>query len=667
MWKKLTSDSFILNMVSGSEIPIENECLENVEISVRRNPVSKEESPMIDHEIERLIRMKVIEKSKSEAGEIISPIFSVPKPDGSVRIILNLKEFNEFVEYEHFKMENAVTAIQMMRRGCFMASIDLRSAYHSVPIKKEHRKYLKFIWRGQLFQYTCFPNGLSNCPRYFTKLMKPVYAFLRSQGHISTAYIDDSYLQAQTYNSCVKNIQDTLKLLESLGFVIHFGKSVMTPCHEITYLGFVFNSLNMTVRLTKEKAEKIINLCIELKKKNKTGQCSIRELAQVIGACVASFLAVLWGRLHYRQMEHAKTEALKRNQFNFEAQFKLTKEAEKEIDWWIDNVKNAYYPIELERSKPEIEIRTDASTSGGWGAVCGDLETGGRWNDNEKDLNINALELLAVEYGLKSFKSQVAGKHVKILTDNTCTVTYVKNMGGSKSMLCNSIANRIWCWCEEENVWLTIAHIPGKINVDADRKSRVFNDFTEWMLNHEIFLKIKEKLGTPEIDLFASRLNYQLKPFIAWSPDPEAFAIDAFTITWDMFAYAFPPFCLIQRVLAKLEEDQGDIILIAPVWTTAAWFPQVLQLLVAEPVLLPRGRGVLKLTHSEMLHPLHKTLQLMAVSISGQQLKQRAFTEKLATSSVHPGDYQHRNNTMGTLKNGSYFVRNGKLIHCVLL
>ena len=534
MWKKLTSDSFILNMVSGSEIPIENACTESLEQSVRKNPISKDEFPMIDQEIERLIKMKVIEKSNYEAGEIISPIFGVPKSDGSVRIILNLKQFNEIVEYEHFKMENAITAMQMIRKGCFMASIDLRSAYYSVPIKEEFRKYLKFIWRGQLFQYTCFPNGLSNCPRYFTKLMKPVYAFLRCKGHISTAYIDDSYLQAQTFNSCVMNIQDTLSLLESLGFVIHREKSVLTPCHEITYLGFVFNSVNMTVRLTEEKVQKIIDLCIELKRKNKIGQCSIRELAQVIGVCVASFLAVLWGRLHYRQMEHAKSEALKRNQGNFEAPVKLTKEAEKEIDWWIDNVQNAYYPIE--KTKPEIEIKTDASTSGGWGAVCGSVETGGRWNDNEKDLNINALELLAVEYGLKSFKTQVAGKHVKILTDNTCAVTYVKNMGGSKSMLCNSIANRIWCWCEVENVWLTIAHIPGKKNVDADRKSRVFNDFTEWKLNHEIFLKIEEKLGTPEIDLFASRLNYQLKPFVAWSPDPEAFAIDAFTITWNMFA-----------------------------------------------------------------------------------------------------------------------------------
>lgn len=51
-------------------------------------------------------------------------------------------------------------------------------------------------------------------------------------------------------------------------------------------------------------------------------------------------------------------------------------------------------------------------------------------------------------------------------------------MGGLKSMQCNDIANRIWCWCVQQNVWLTISHIPGIKNVEADRKSRVFNDFS---------------------------------------------------------------------------------------------------------------------------------------------------------------------------------------------
>lgn len=116
-------------------------------------------------------------------GEYISNIFIRPKKDGSFRLILNLKQLNESVEYHHFKMENLKNAITLMTPNCFMASIDLKDAYYSVSVSESHRKYLRFIWKNQLFQFTCFPNGLSSAPRIFTKILKPVYATLRSQGH----------------------------------------------------------------------------------------------------------------------------------------------------------------------------------------------------------------------------------------------------------------------------------------------------------------------------------------------------------------------------------------------------------------------------------------------------------------------------------------------------
>lgn len=76
-----------------------------------------------------------------------------------------------------------------------MASVDLKDAYYSVNIAEIHRKYLRFEWIGNLFQYTCFPSGLALCPRKFTKLMKPVYSDLRKLGFENVPYIDDSYLQ----------------------------------------------------------------------------------------------------------------------------------------------------------------------------------------------------------------------------------------------------------------------------------------------------------------------------------------------------------------------------------------------------------------------------------------------------------------------------------------
>ena len=107
-------------------------------------------------------------------------------------MILNLKRLNESIENNHFKMESLSFAVQLMRKNCCMASIDLTDAYYTVPVAPEHRKYLWFMWGGKLFQYTCMPNGLSSAPRYFTKLLKPVYGTLRSQGHLNVGYIDDS-------------------------------------------------------------------------------------------------------------------------------------------------------------------------------------------------------------------------------------------------------------------------------------------------------------------------------------------------------------------------------------------------------------------------------------------------------------------------------------------
>jgi hypothetical protein len=74
---------------------------------------------------------------------------------------------------------------------------------------------------SKLFKFTAFPNGLSSCPRKFTKLFKPVLATLRVKGHILIIYIDDLLLVGHSYEKCVNTIIETLILLEKLGFVIH--------------------------------------------------------------------------------------------------------------------------------------------------------------------------------------------------------------------------------------------------------------------------------------------------------------------------------------------------------------------------------------------------------------------------------------------------------------
>ena len=135
------------------------------------------------------------------------------------------------------------------------------------------------------------------------------------------------------------------------------------------------------------------------------------------------------------------------------------------------------------------------------------------------------------------------------MTYSTTAAAYARNMGGFRSLPCNDIAKQIWEWCVPRNVWLSISHIPGEINAIADRASRVFDDSTEWKLNVDVFNRIANILRTPTIDMFASRFTYQLTAYISWPPDPQAMAIDAFTLDWTnhFFLYSFPPFSILPQ------------------------------------------------------------------------------------------------------------------------
>lgn len=217
-WKNITSDNNIISTVMGMKINFENPPTQHYITNSPRQPA---ETLIIDSEIQKLLSKQVIEPTRHCKNEVISDIFVREKKDGSYRLILNLKKLNQFTSKHHFKMDTLTTITNLVEKGCFMASIDIKDAYYSVPIAKHHRAYLRFIWRGQLYQFTCLPNGLSCAPRNFTKLLKPALSELHLQGHISSSYIDDIYLQGKTYHECVENVIDTVTQFDRLGLVAH--------------------------------------------------------------------------------------------------------------------------------------------------------------------------------------------------------------------------------------------------------------------------------------------------------------------------------------------------------------------------------------------------------------------------------------------------------------
>ena len=121
-------------------------------------------------------------------------------------------------------------------------------------------------------------------------------------------------------------------------------------------------------------------------------------------------------------------------------------------------------------------------------------------------------------------------------------------------------------------MWLSAAHIPGTVNIESDKQSRVLEDATEWKHNPALFQKIVKNFGKPDIDLFATRINKQLDRYVYWHPEPEAMAMNAFSLTWNNnYFYMFPPFSLVGRVLAKIQRDKTNAEIVAPDWSTEYW------------------------------------------------------------------------------------------------
>ena len=191
--------------------------------------------------------------------------------------------------------------------------------------------------------------------------MKPALSTLRKKGHISAAYIDDTYLQGESKQECKNNVFDTVTLFHSLGLVAHPHKSVFEPTQKLVILGFEIDSVKMIIKLTSDEAEHLKTAC---KSVLNSSSSSIRKIAQVVGYLVASFPGVMFGQLHYRLSEKEKSQALQHCKGDYDGKMTLSGSAQTELQWWVEKIHDAYNIIN--RPPPSFTISTDTSKSG-WG------------------------------------------------------------------------------------------------------------------------------------------------------------------------------------------------------------------------------------------------------------------------------------------------------------
>lgn len=446
-WEALTSDKFILGYVEGVSLDFLSwPSQDHVPRPFRMNI---EQSNFIDGELSSLYEKDIIEREGDISDHYISNIFLRPKPNGSFRMIIDLSRLNNDIEKRHFKMQHLDVAIDMLSRGCYLASIDLKDAYYSVPINKKFRRFLCFQWKGQFLRFKAMPFGLTSAPRIFTKLLSPVFSAFREEGFQGFAYVDDSFILGESEEECSRAVEWLSKRLSSLGFIVHPEKSIFQPTKSLIFLGYRLDSETMTVSPTDKKVAKVSGKLNNILSKDKI---RIREVASLAGLLNDMSKAVDYGLCHNKNLEIDKIKALRfAGKEQYDGWMHLSNRTKSDLGWWLWNIPKGFRRIRV--SSPSLKLTTDASLSG-LGAVWGDSSSGGRWGEHEKSLHINVLELKAVWLGLNAFCRLCRETDIKIESDNTTTVSYINNQGGTKRPECNDQAKQIWEWCECRKIWL---------------------------------------------------------------------------------------------------------------------------------------------------------------------------------------------------------------------
>ena len=235
---QITSDALVLSLVSrGLTFQFE-----------RRPPLSRvpielvSQHQYIPDSIRGLLEKQAVERVQDpHSPGFYSRLFLVQKKSSSWRPVIDLKVFNTFLLKPTFKMETPAFIRKSLRPMQWGVSLDLEDAFFNVPIHSNFRKYLRFAFQGQVYQFRAMPFGLAIAPQVFTKLMAAVGAHLRVHRVLLLQYFDDWLLHQLDHQLLLQNLEFAWKELLSFGLLLNANTSDLIPSLRFYFRGNGFS------------------------------------------------------------------------------------------------------------------------------------------------------------------------------------------------------------------------------------------------------------------------------------------------------------------------------------------------------------------------------------------------------------------------------------------
>lgn len=531
----------------------------------------------IDQEVSRLLAMGAISETNS-TKVFCSPLGVVPKKNGKLRLITDMRVLNTYLATPKFRYEGLQHLAQMLEPGDWHTTIDLKDGFFHAQVHPRHRHLLGFRWRGRTYTYNVFPFGLQSSPWVFSRLVAVVVKILRARGHRVLAYVDDIILLERSQEACKRLTRETLELLLSLGWHINWEKSSLVPSQSSTFLGLLVDTSGTPMfKVPPRKKHDLIHDVSRLIAHSKK-PIPVRRVAAVVGHCTSLSAAIVPTNLMLRNLHQVI-----RHRKNWNSSVFLSDAAIQDLRWWKSALRSWDGKMVAPRD-PDLILETDASLSGWGGLVLGaNLQAAGHWGPRLRKRHINELELRAVLLTIQALSEHLQGKAVRVHSDNSTTVAYINKFGGRFAHL-NTVRRNIFRTCTELSIELSAAHVPGVTNVSADTLSRTSLQ-QEWGLKPRAFQALQKRWGPYSFDRMASSSNKKVELFNSRFRQPGSAGADALAQSWvGHNNYVCPPLALVGPCLRLVASQQATATIILPMWKRQWWFPLLKKLLVDSPV-----------------------------------------------------------------------------------
>ena len=272
------------------------------------------------------------------------------------------------------------------------------------------------------------PFGLSTAPFVFTKLLKALIKYWRSQGILIVVFLDDglgggpTQRQAKTHSLTVH--ADLLKC----GFLVNEDKSQWTPLQDIIWLGYVIDTLINYIRATDKRVQKLLSSIEELTRRQSTpGKVHVKNLASVVGQIISFELTAgttvrLMTRFSYKVIESAAS---------WNSCIQLDESSLQELNFWPQNISSLNKQQIWRNNKMPSQIVYSDASNGACGAILqidGIKKTFHRnWSESEQQQSSTWRELRAVCHAVEAFKRDLQSRTVSWFTDNQSIVSIISN------------------------------------------------------------------------------------------------------------------------------------------------------------------------------------------------------------------------------------------------